>query len=368
MSDRRRAVSFLPATAVLELTYRCNHQCLFCSCPWEDERGPFIRQAELTTDQWQCVITRLCEMGVTNIAFSGGEPLERRDLPAIIAHAASCQTEHIATVNRALASHHAAPNLYLLSNGRLVDDSTLDMCKKHGVQLSMSLPGLETFAHHTGFDGADGVLQAFTRAKSLGLKTVANVTVTKVNLYELEHVIAAALLSGAEQILLNRFLPGGRGLRFKQRLALSGSDLTQMLDTAECALNTAGRFGSLGTELPRCFIDPSRYHRLQVSTRCSAAIQFFVIGPSGFVRVCNHSPTNLNHIDDISGLKKNPYWMRFVQKRYLPVKCHDCHQRSECDGGCREAAHVVGGSPDSPDVLLTERDGELTNACTVAAS
>jgi len=291
-------------------------------------------------------------MGVSNIAFSGGEPLERRDLPVLVAHAASCNTEHIETVNGALVSHHAAPNLYLLSNGRLVDSAILEMCKIHGVQLSMSLPGLETFERHTGFDGADGVLRAFAKAKSIGLKTVANITVTKLNLYELENVIAVALLSGAEQILLNRFLPGGRGLRFAQLLTLSGTDITQMLDTAETALQTAGRFGSLGTEMPRCFVDPSRYQRLQVSTRCSAAIQFFVIGPSGFIRVCNHSPVNLNHIDDISGLKKNGYWSRFVQKQYLPVKCNDCQQRRECDGGCREAAHVVGGSPDAPDVLL----------------
>ncbi|HEY3444957.1 MAG TPA: hypothetical protein VGK67_01285 [Myxococcales bacterium] len=30
----RLAASFLPRTAVLEMTYRCNHVCLFCSCPW----------------------------------------------------------------------------------------------------------------------------------------------------------------------------------------------------------------------------------------------------------------------------------------------------------------------------------------------
>ena len=33
-TTRRLAPSFLPATAVLEMTYRCSHACLFCSCPW----------------------------------------------------------------------------------------------------------------------------------------------------------------------------------------------------------------------------------------------------------------------------------------------------------------------------------------------
>ena len=366
MSDRRPAVSFLPATAVLELTYRCNHRCVFCSCPWEDEAGPFVRQTELTTEQWKSAISRLCGMGVSNIAFSGGEPLEREDLPEIVAHAASCLTEHIETVEGALASHRAAPHLYLLSNGRSVDDSVLAMCRTHGVQLSMSLPGLDTFARHTGFDGADGVLRAFTQAKRCGLKTVANITVTKLNLHELDRTIAAALLAGAEQILLNRFLPGGRGLRQALTLALSADELIRMLVTADAALQAAGRFGSLGTEVPRCRVEPSRYTRLQVSTRCSAAIQFFVVGPSGFVRVCNHSPVNLNHVDDIASLKQNEYWVRFVQKRYQPAMCHDCERHADCDGGCREAAHVVSGAPDAPDVLLASGVTRcLTSAQTV---
>ena len=118
MTDRRPAVSFLPATAVLELTYQCNHRCLFCSCPWEDEAGPFVRQAELTKSQWMDVISRLCEMGVSNIALSGGEPLMRADLAGLVAHAAACLTEHVETVDGALVARRAPPHLYLLSNGQ----------------------------------------------------------------------------------------------------------------------------------------------------------------------------------------------------------------------------------------------------------
>ena len=90
-------------------------------------------------------------------------------------------------------------------------------------------------------------------------------------------------------------------------------------------------------------------------SRCAAAVDFFVVGPSGFVRVCNHSPVELNHIDDIDGLRANEYWKNFSQKQYLPSDCYDCHERHICDGGCREAAHIVGGSVCSPDVLMSER-------------
>lgn len=349
---RRTAISFIPTTAVLELTYLCNHSCLFCSCPWEDKKEPFTIKNELTTEQWQLAISKLCTMGVTNIAFTGGEPTLRADLPQIIKHAASCSAEYIETVDGSLQSRRFPPKLYLLSNGRNVDHDLLDLCREHTVQLSMSLPGLSTFEAHTGYNGADGVLKSFEQAKKMGIKTVANITVTKKNLYELQETMAAALLAGADQVLLNRFLPGGRGLQYGKELSLTAEQLTEMLDIAEETLQAANRYGSLGTEVPRCLIDPSRYTNLQVSTRCAAAISFFVVGPSGHIRVCNHSPVELDHIDNIKNLKRNPYWNIFTQKKYLPESCASCTDRLECDGGCREAAHIMGGTVDSPDVLL----------------
>jgi radical SAM protein with 4Fe4S-binding SPASM domain len=306
----------------------------------------------MTTEQWQIAITKLCSMGVSNVAFTGGEPTLRSDLPQLIRHAASCQVKLIETVDGVLKTRQASPNVYLLTNGRNMNRDILGLCRDYAVQLSMSLPGLDTFEAHTGYDGADSVLKSFEQARRMGIKTVANITVTQKNLYELQETIAAALLAGADQVLLNRFLPGGRGLQYSKDLTLTAEQLTEMLDIAEETLQAANRYGSLGTEVPRCLIDPSRYTNLQVSTRCAAAISFFVVGPSGHIRVCNHSPVELDHIDNIENLKRNPYWNIFTQKKYLPESCALCTDRLECDGGCREAAHIVGGAVDSPDVLL----------------
>ncbi len=352
MTDRRLAVSFLPGTAVLEMTYACNHQCLFCSCPWENPEGGFVRKPELTTAEWIETISMLFRMGVTRLAFTGGEPLLRPDLFEIIRHVAGCTVEHIETVKGRLKSHQGPPLLYLLSNGTAVNETTLLACKEYDVQLSMSLPGLRTYSQHTGVDSADHILKMFSLAKSMGMTTVVNSTVTRINLFELADTISAALLAGAEQVLLNRFLPGGRGMLHAEKLSLDIPQIQQMLDTAEEVLEKAGRFGSVGTEIPKCIADVTRYKRLQVGTRCSAAIQFFVVGPSGFVRVCNHSPVELNHVREIEGLKTNEYWNRFVFKKYMPSECSDCRDFTACDGGCREAAHVVSGSVTALDPAL----------------
>jgi radical SAM protein with 4Fe4S-binding SPASM domain len=348
----RLAPSFLPTTAVLEMTYRCNHRCVFCSCPWEDPNGSFTKFEELSIDAWKDVLQKLATMGVCHFAFTGGEPLLKEGLFDLIQYASTLTVEHIESGDGGLESRLGPPKLYLLSNGTAVDWAVLDFCKQHGVQLSMSLPGLSTYQEHTDNGDPNHILGMFEKAATFDIPTVAAVTVTRKNLDELHATIAAAFLAGARQLLLNRFLPGGRGLKHAGELSLDRDQVRKMLDTAEEVLTDANRFGSVGTELPKCVLDGGHYERLHVGTRCSAAIDFFVIDPSGYVRTCNHSPTRLNHVSEIDRVKTHPYWRRFTQKEYLPAACGGCPSASDCDGGCREAAHIVTGALDGPDMVL----------------
>ncbi len=354
MNDRRPATSFLPVTGVLEMTYRCNHACLFCSCPWYADGFP--EYPEMSTEEWKALIAGLCRRGVGTIAFTGGEPLLKEGLAEIIEFAASRTAEHIETVEGRLQTRFSSLKLFLLSNGKLMSHEILRLCKKHDINLSMSLPGLDSFAEHTrGGETAEHILEWFRQAKAAGVKTTVGITVTSRNIHELYETMASALLAGADTVLLNRFMPGGRGLLHRE-LELDRNQLSTMLDVAEEVLKQSGRFGSVGTELPLCLVDPSKFKHLKVGTRCAAAIDFFVVDPSGFTRVCNHSQVRLEHWREIDKLKANPYWQRFTLKDYLPETCYACAMLGECDGGCREAAHIVGGSLCSPDPLLCRHD------------
>jgi radical SAM protein with 4Fe4S-binding SPASM domain len=356
----RLAPSFLPATGVLEMTYNCNHQCLFCSCPWEAKKNGFTKRKELSTPEWKNIIKTLCDNGVSNLAFTGGEPLMKPDIFDLIGFAGSCTTEHIETVDGSLKSTFAPPKLYLISNGKLVDEKVFEICAKHNVHLSMSLPGLTTLKYHTGGKGdPDIILDKFRKAKEYGLSTTVNVTVTRKNIHELYETIANGLIAGADSLLMNRFLPGGRGIKYTKELLLSMDQTNEMLDIAEEVLTTSNRIGSVGTELPKCILKRTDYKQLSVGTQCSAAIDFFVIGPSGYVRTCNHSPVELNNFTEWEHLKNHPYWKRFVMKQYHPEMCHGCGMLFDCDGGCREAAHIFGGKVDSPDPLLTGENANL---------
>lgn len=323
----------LPRTAVLEITPRCNHKCLFCSCPWEHSVAR--PENELSENEWKQIIDTYRYYGVSHITFTGGEPTIREDLPALI----EC-------------AYKAGYTLGLVSNGRSVETEFLKFLKAHKVLLSISVPGIKTFYEHTGVDNIDSVLSLFSLCKKLGLDSVANIAVTKKNIGELYENISYPILYGASYVLLNRFLPGGRGMK-NTELLLNKDEINEMLDIAEAVLERAGIKGHIGTELPYCVIKrPNKYKSLSVGSLCGAGKEFFVTDPEGYIKVCNHSPNRVCRWSEIQSIEKNEYWQRFATRNYLPKKCDGCEHLNICDGGCREAAHVYFGEIDKNDPCM----------------
>ncbi|MCU0612836.1 MAG: radical SAM protein [Candidatus Eisenbacteria bacterium] len=62
-------------TAILELTHRCNEQCVHCYVI-----KPAGMPPELTTAQWKDILGQLAAAGTIEVTFSGGEVFLRRDL------------------------------------------------------------------------------------------------------------------------------------------------------------------------------------------------------------------------------------------------------------------------------------------------
>ena len=240
----------------------------------------------------------------------------------------------------------------LLSNGRAMTEDVLRFCAERGIHVMMSMPGLRSFAANTDSDtSVEHILSLFGKAHELGCATTVGIAVTKLNLPELYETISAALVAGADSLLLNRFLPGGRGLSHPE-LMLTAEEVRQIADVAEEVLSRAKRHGHFGTELPDCMIDAGKYEYLNVTTGCSAATDFFTVGPNGMLRVCNHSPVELVKWDEWEKLPECEEWMHYVRHDYLPKMCDGCDKAAKCLGGCREAARVFSGSPTAPDPLM----------------
>lgn len=335
---------YIPESVVLELTYKCNHKCLFCSCPWESEAPgspEYERERELNYEEWKAVIDKLHTLGVKNISISGGEALLKDCLIDILAY---IRDKNI---------YNTDSDIVLISNGLAMNEDFLAAFKRYNVHLSMSLPGLQTFERHTGVGNAEGVLYWFGEAKKTGVETTVNVTVTALNYHELYETLAHGLLAGAGTVLLNRFLPGGRGLLHIKELSLNREQLNGMLDTTERVLGLSKRIGSVGTEYPLCIIDNiDKYKQLRIGSLCAAAKGFFVIDPGGAVRACNHSPKKVGHIFDDPVISDTDYWRTFTGRDYIPRSCALCKDVNYCDCGCRETASIVYGNLCAKDPCL----------------
>mgnify|MGYP004445084893 CR=1 FL=1 len=325
----------IPPSVVLELTYRCNHRCVFCSCPWDAPNSTYPKGEELCLDEWKRAIDILYNVGVQSFSISGGEAVLKECMPQIVEYI------HVEGLKRGINNQ-----IILISNGKEMKEEYLHLFKRCNVHLSMSLPGYETFEEHTGVDNADGVLDWFSKAKEIGIQTTLNVTVTKKNYYELFETISYGLVSGASSVLLNRFLPGGRGLKCKDDLMLTLSQVNGMLDTAEEVLSLSNRYGNLGTEVAFCSVKhPEKYEHIQIGYQCAAAKGFFVIDPSGNIRTCNHSPKVVGHVFNDNIIIAEDYWNIFAKSDCKPDKCSGCKVISKCDCGCREVANILYGNP-----------------------
>ena len=156
-----------PYTLVAELSYRCPLRCLYCSNPLEFH----AMQDELSTEQWCQTFSDAADLGVVQVHLSGGEPLVRKDIPALIRHARAC-------------------DLYtnLITGGTLLSEAKLTEFRDCGldhVQLSLQDTEREAADLVAGLTSYDKKLEVARLIKRLGYPLTINVVLHRLNI---EHV------------------------------------------------------------------------------------------------------------------------------------------------------------------------------------
>ena len=173
----------LPGNAVLEMTYCCNHKCLFCSCPWENTSNPsqsYEKHDELGLEEWKRVFHALEASDVMRVSISVGEPLLKDCLVDLLYYI------------RKHTRLSRDEKIVLISNGEMMSENLLAVFKELDIHLSLSLPGLTMFEYHTGSDtnSPSNVLKWLSLAKESSIDTTVNITVTDKNHHELYETIA----------------------------------------------------------------------------------------------------------------------------------------------------------------------------------
>jgi len=159
--NRKVAQQRVPLTGSIELTHRCNLDCVHCYLGARGSRAS--EHQELTTAQWLSVLDQATEAGCLYLLITGGEPTLRRDFAAVYRHAK--QLGLLVTV---------------FTNGTLISDEVIDLfadLPPRQVEISLYGATAETYETITGVRGSfercmAGIRRLLGAHLDVGLKTV----------------------------------------------------------------------------------------------------------------------------------------------------------------------------------------------------
>lgn len=335
-----------PFTIAWEVTRACAFSCVHCRADAQHRRHPL----ELTTDEGRALIDRLTGFGSPILVFTGGDPMMRRDLFDLIEHA-----------DRAGLRCSLTPTATALPTA-----DRLRRAQEAGVRriaLSLDAP---TPAVHDDFRGMRGswerTMAILRAARSIGLSTQVNTTVTTHNLHLLPEMVRFVQDVGAVQWSVFFLVPMGRGQELSMITPEQHEETLQWLHD----LARAGDFDVKATAAPM-------YRRIaaQRSADGRAAGPGFAfrdgldrpvqgvndgkgflfishlgeIMPSGFLPI----PTgNVRRDDVVDVYRHHPLFVALRDPGALSGTCGRCEFREVC-GGQRGRAYAVTGDPLASD-------------------
>ena len=337
---------YAPFLVVWDFTHKCNLNCRHC---YSDSGAS--REPELSTEEALRVVDQLSEAGVTALAFSGGEPLARKDFFQVADYA----------VERGLY-------VSVATNGTLLTKENVRKLKEIGVHyVEVSIDGANA-ATHDEFRGVPG---AFDKAVE-GLRNCVEedlcicmaTTATKNNLTEMPGIIDLAEEIGAERFTYFNFIPTGRGkdlydqdlsaqerenlMRYLLNRMSKGCKttiLTTAPQLARVALQCQGPGGTGEITMSMAHMQTAKVSKRAVPLAdfiggCGAGRLYCSLSPQGNVHPCVFLPTN---VGNLKTQKFSDIWLgaelfkAFRNRANLKGACGRCSFRFTC-GGCRARA------------------------------
>jgi PqqA peptide cyclase len=322
-----------PLAILAELTHRCPLQCPYCSNPLE----LVAARNELTTEAWKKVIDEAAALGILQIHFSGGEPGVRRDLEALVRHAAQA-------------------GLYsnLITSGMALDRQRVAGLAAAGldhVQLSFQdsdAPTAERIAHSRGAQARKLAFAGWVR--EAGLPLTINAVVHRQNLGSLPEMIELALDLGAGRIEIAHVQYYGWALLNRRALMPSRDQLEAATRIAEEARRR------LSGRLVIDYVPPDYYAHRPKACMGGWGRQFINIGPDGRALPCHAAETITDlEFDRVTERPLAEIWTsshafrRFRGTEWMPEPCRGCERREIDWGGCRCQAMALTGRADKTD-------------------
>jgi len=318
----------------INLTERCNMRCAHCYL----DAGQLCNGAanELTTTEVQDILDKIAgrDWG-TMVVLTGGEPLLRKDLEAIISHGAE----------KGLA-------MVVGTNGMALTERRVASLKQAGVLgVGISLDSLDE-ARHDDFRGLKGgwqrTIAGIENCRAQDLSFQLHFSITEDNANELPDMIEFARACGAR--VLNTFflVCTGRGesmsdispLKYERvlsQIVSAQKKYTDLIIRARCAPH----FKRIAHQQN----PDSMLNRISgmEADGCIAGTHYCRITPEGGVTACPYIPDEAGNIrqSDFLDIWDNADDFKRLRAPELGGKCGQCEYSQLC-GGCRARPIAAG--------------------------
>ena len=330
----RPANTIEPPLAILaELTHRCPLQCPYCSNPVHLSGA----SGELSTAEWQDVLTQAAGIGALQVHFSGGEPTARQDLADLVRHAVSV-------------------GLYtnLITSGVPLNQAKVDALAEAGLDhVQISFQDIDDLNGDrvAGMAGAQRKKrEVAAMVRRTGLPLTANLVVHRQNLARLPAMLDMAVGLGAARIEVAHVQYYGWALANRDALLPSRAQLDRATEEVEAARDRLA--GAVVID----YVVPDYYARLPKSCMGGWGRRFLTVTPAGIVLPC-HAAESLPGFDfpSVRDQSLGEVWRasdafnRFRGTDWMPAPCSGCDRREIDWGGCRCQAFALTGDAAATD-------------------
>lgn len=322
-----------PVVVAWEVTRACQYRCTHCRA----DAHPHPDPNELSTAEALGVIDRLAEWQGTILVLTGGDPLQRKDLEELVAHA------HGRGLRVALTPS-ATP--------RVTRDRLAGLREAGLGQVALSLDSATAAGHDTmrGLKGSFArTLDIMAMARELGYPLQVNSTITRHNAAQIDDMAAIVASTGAVVWSVFFLVPTGRGQRANMLNAHQHEQALRRL---------AGLWGNVPFRIKATAAPNFRRVMAQTGHESGPAAGFANDGrgfmfiscvgdvcPSGFMPIVTG---NVREISPVALYRDNDLFVGLRDPSRLSGRCGRCPFATAC-GGSRARAYALTGDPFGED-------------------
>ncbi|MBU6998547.1 MAG: radical SAM protein [Theionarchaea archaeon] len=298
----------------LNVTNACNLRCIHC----HQESGPPLEN-ELTEKEICHVISEAQELGARHMTVSGGEPLLRKDILAILAYAYDCME-----------------GIQLITNGTQITDEIARVLKELNVAVQVSLDGAreETQDFIRGKGSYRKVIEGLKTLVRVGAPVTVGMTLMSQNVHEMEEMAHLVKSLGISSLHFPILQMKGRAKQNESQVALEDNDLIEafkrMKDISKIGIVTTIE-DTLRNEV----------EKMQRREFCGAGISMMSVSPNGNIYPCAGLHDDRFCGGTIREQTLKDIWETgevFSELRSLSVldipECGECELKYICGGGC----------------------------------